>query len=139
MGPLTFNDKDPEHMVFLMSGARLIAENYCIPVNTDENFARKIVNQYQPKPFQPKNVVIATTTEEAKEQAKKRFEEEDVDCIKKTLPAFDELGDLKMKSINFEKDDPSNGHIDFISSCANLRAINYSIKTVSKHEAKRIS
>lgn len=32
-----------------------------------------------------------------------------------------------MKVEEFEKDDDSNGHIDFIYSMANLRAINYKL------------
>lgn len=39
----------------------------------------------------------------------------------------------------FEKDDDSNGHIDFISSAANIRALNYQIETKDKLEIKRIA
>lgn len=41
--------------------------------------------------------------------------------------------------IEFEKDDDTNGHIEFITSSANLRAMNYSIKTVSEFETKGIA
>lgn len=34
---------------------------------------------------------------------------------------------FKIKSEEFEKDDDSNGHIDFIYAMANLRAINYKL------------
>ena len=39
----------------------------------------------------------------------------------------------------FEKDDPTNGHIDFIAAAANLRAISYRIPTTSKLEIKGIA
>ena len=35
-----------------------------------------------------------------------------------------------VKEIEFEKDDDSNGHIDFISYFSNFRASNYSIENL---------
>lgn len=35
--------------------------------------------------------------------------------------------EFKIKAEEFEKDDDSNGHIDFIYAMANLRAINYKL------------
>jgi len=36
----------------------------------------------------------------------------------------------------FEKDDDSNHHIDFIAAAANLRAVNYRIEPASRHQVK---
>lgn len=36
--------------------------------------------------------------------------------------------DLQMQAEEFEKDDDANGHIDFIYSMANLRAVNYKLE-----------
>ncbi len=47
--------------------------------------------------------------------------------------------DKKFNIIEFEKDNDSNGHIKFITSTANLRALNYNIPTVSEFEAKGIA
>lgn len=41
--------------------------------------------------------------------------------------------------VEFEKDDDSNGHIDFMTACANLRARNYDIKEAQRHEIKLIA
>ncbi|KAH0577683.1 Ubiquitin-conjugating enzyme E1 [Spironucleus salmonicida] len=41
--------------------------------------------------------------------------------------------------VTYEKDDPSNGHVEFVSGFANLRAESYSIPTVSNHEIRRVS
>lgn len=38
----------------------------------------------------------------------------------------------KLKENEFEKDDPTNWHIEFVSAVANLRARNYQIKEVDK-------
>lgn len=39
----------------------------------------------------------------------------------------------------FEKDDPTNWHIEFVSAVANLRGRNYKIKEVSKFQVKIIA
>lgn len=44
-----------------------------------------------------------------------------------------------MNKQEFEKDDDSNRHIDFITAVANLRALNYSIQTETRHEIKGIA
>ena len=41
-----------------------------------------------------------------------------------------------MKNIEFEKDDDSNFHIDFIAATANLRARNYKIPEVDRFKVK---
>ena len=41
--------------------------------------------------------------------------------------------------MSFEKDDPKNWHIEFVSAVANLRARNYNIKEVEKLKVKIIA
>ena len=40
---------------------------------------------------------------------------------------------------DFEKDDDSNFHIDFINAAANLRATNYQIKNCDRQKTKMIA
>eukprot|EP01129_Flabellula_baltica_P006184 TRINITY_DN2289_c0_g1_i3.p1 TRINITY_DN2289_c0_g1~~TRINITY_DN2289_c0_g1_i3.p1 ORF type:complete len:1109 (-),score=332.58 TRINITY_DN2289_c0_g1_i3:35-3334(-) len=40
---------------------------------------------------------------------------------------------------DFEKDDDSNYHIDFITACSNMRAANYHIPAASRHKCKMIA
>ena len=42
-----------------------------------------------------------------------------------------------MKPEEFEKDDDSNHHIDWITAASSLRGVQYSLKTVSRTETKR--
>lgn len=46
---------------------------------------------------------------------------------------------LKSNPLDFEKDDDSNGHMDFIVACSNLRAENYSIPPADRHKSKGIA
>ena len=55
------------------------------------------------------------------------------DDIVKTLPAPTSLKQ-SINPLEFEKDDDSNFHMDFITACSNLRAENYSIAPADKHK-----
>jgi len=46
---------------------------------------------------------------------------------------------LRITPCEFEKDDDSNGHIDFIVACSNSRATNYGIKTADRLTSKGIA
>merc|ERR1712096_64782 len=46
---------------------------------------------------------------------------------------------LRVTPAEFEKDDDSNGHIDFIVACSNLRAMNYSIPPADRLKSKGIA
>jgi ubiquitin-activating enzyme E1 len=41
--------------------------------------------------------------------------------------------------VDFEKDDDTNHHIDFLTAVTNLRARNYKIKEGSRHKVKMIA
>lgn len=41
--------------------------------------------------------------------------------------------------VEFEKDDDTNGHIDFMTACANLRARNYKIEEAPRYKIKLIA
>lgn len=52
--------------------------------------------------------------------------------MEKSLAAF------QLKAVDVENDD-TNHHIDFITSCSNRRATNYSIEPADRHEPKMIA
>ena len=47
--------------------------------------------------------------------------------------------DMELNLVEFEKDDDSNGHINFMTAVANLRARNYKIKEAPRHKIKLIA
>ena len=57
--------------------------------------------------------------------------------IKKLNDYKDIIFDVKI--LEFEKDDDTNFHIDFVTSMSNLRADNYNINKVDKFETKKIA
>jgi len=47
--------------------------------------------------------------------------------------------DVKVKSIDFEKDDDSNMHMDFITASSNFRAVSFRIPEAEKYKTKGIA
>lgn len=59
--------------------------------------------------------------------------------LQKELPTLSELADLKITPLEFEKDDDTNLHMDFIVAASNLRAENYKIPPADRHKSKLIA
>lgn len=64
----------------------------------------------------------------------KEKKEEEIFSINKDI----KLG-ININPLEFEKDDDNNYHIDFITNGSNLRATNYGIEPIDRHETKGIA
>merc|ERR1719242_2969764 len=91
----------------------------------------------------PTNLKIKVNEEDdAPEEDEKESElkEKEIKEIMDRLKAMDKSGLLDaMQVADFEKDDDSNFHIDYITAVANTRARNYRIKETSRHKCKIIA
>ncbi|MQL80034.1 hypothetical protein Taro_012477 [Colocasia esculenta] len=143
--PLQFTASDPSHLHFLMAASILRAETFGIPVpDWAKNPTKLIVagDRVLVPDFQPKEGVKIVTDEKATSVSAASIDDAAVindlivkleECSKKLPPGF------RMKPIQFEKDDDTNYHMDFIAGLANMRARNYSIPEVDKLKAKFIA
>ena len=119
------------------------AENYGIQGTKDKDQIKSILKQVNVPVFEPKSgVKIAVTDAEAQAQSDNSVS--DASIVEEILGQLPESAALKAAGVRitpaeFEKDDDSNGHIDFIVACSNLRATNYSIPTADRLKSKGIA
>lgn len=62
-----------------------------------------------------------------------------MDSIIASLPAPSTLAGYRLTPVEFEKDDDTNYHINFITAASNLRAMNYNINVADRHTTKQIA
>jgi len=140
--PLQFSADDPLHLGFIIAAANLRAFNYGLKGSTDPALFKKAVEAAMVPEFVPKQgVKIATDPKEAEKApaAPPPDEDEASDAIVATLPAPSSLAGYRMTPVDFEKDDDTNFHIDFIAAASNLRARNYKITEADHHRTKQIA
>jgi ubiquitin-activating enzyme E1 len=55
------------------------------------------------------------------------------------LPSNNEYKNIKLYNQEFEKDDSTNWHVEWVNATSNMRAINYGIPPITKQETKGIA
>lgn len=135
--PIKFNPDDPLHLDYIVAAANLKAEVYGIPQNRNRLQIKEMVSGVVVPEFVPKSGVKIAVNDSQMQTAHGDNERESE--IIQELPPREKLIDFRVKPLEFEKDDDSNMHIDFIVAASNLRAINYGIPTADRHKSKLIA
>ena len=146
--PLTFDidhvDEDAgmrNHFDFLVAAANLRAEMFGIKGHTDEALFREALKNVIVPDFSPQEgVKIAANDEEAKtdnDNVPMDTADSEAEEIFNSLPKPSELAGFRLQAIDFDKD--IDEHMLFVTSCSNLRALNYSIPTEDTHRSRAIA
>ncbi|XP_034633199.1 ubiquitin-like modifier-activating enzyme 7 isoform X5 [Trachemys scripta elegans] len=155
--PLEFDCDNSTHMDYIMAAASLFAQTHRLQVPRDRAAARETLRAMAVPPFQREVGVQIPVTEEEMEEvpgcvaAAPLFsvspaDEEQLAALRqelaerrRTLLEGGCSSTHLMEPIHFEKDDDSNGHVDFIMAASNLRAANYGIAPADWHKSKRVA
>ncbi|KAG5848075.1 ubiquitin-like modifier-activating enzyme 6 [Anguilla rostrata] len=146
--PIEFDVKDHLHFTFIISAARLFALIYNIPYpekDLSQEAVAKIISdikipEYTPaekrietdeNAKKPDHMKLNVSSEEEREAISQLEEAIAADCVTPER--------LCMSPVLFEKDDDSNGHMDFVASASSLRARMYGIKAADRLKTKRIA
>ena len=105
---------------------------------SDESYYRKVADAVAVPNFTPKSGVKIQVNENEADPEAAAGSGDATDIIDK-LPAPSSLAGYRLNPVDFEKDDDTNFHIDFITAASNLRAINYSIPIADRHTTKQIA
>ncbi|KAI5793095.1 hypothetical protein EDC01DRAFT_630094 [Geopyxis carbonaria] len=142
--PLHFNASNPEHMGFIKAAANLHAFNYGIKgTNIDDFTYQKILDNMIIPEFSPSSDVKIQASDNDPDpnaaQGSGFDDQAELNRLLDSLPPPNSMAGYRLVKVDFEKDDDSNYHMDFITAASNLRALNYGIPTADKHKTKGIA
>ncbi|KAH7375029.1 hypothetical protein B0T11DRAFT_234402 [Plectosphaerella cucumerina] len=143
--PLIFDANNPTHFGFVVAAANLHAFNYNIksPGPDRDLYLRELENVIVPDFSPAEGVKIQANDSDPDPNAEagdSTFDDtNELNKIIDSLPQPTELAGFQLTPVDFEKDDDSNYHIDFITACSNLRALNYKIEPADRHKTKFIA
>lgn len=145
--PLKFSINEPTHYGFVEAGAHLHAFNYGIDAkNISKDQFVQVLGKMNIPEFKPDpGVKIQASDNEPDPNAANpdstSNDDNELQTIADAIPPVKALngGKFRLTAVEFEKDDDSNHHIDFITAASNLRALNYTIPIADRHKTKFIA
>lgn len=137
--PLQFDGREGEHWEFIVNAAMLRAEVYGLKGSKEEAVVLAALESAVVPDFVPKSGVKIVTSETETAAAPMQLPEEEINELILALPDAKSLVGVRLHPVELEKDDDSNGHIAFITACANLRAMNYEIEVADRFKVKQIA
>ncbi|XP_030750394.1 ubiquitin-like modifier-activating enzyme 1 isoform X1 [Sitophilus oryzae] len=137
--PLTFDINDTLHLDYVIAAANLKAQVYGIPTNRDRAYIAGVASKVEVPPFVPKSGVKIAVTDSQMAANGNSIDMDRITQLRGELPPPEEVAGLVLTPLDFEKDDDSNFHMDFIVAASNLRAANYKIPPADRHKSKLIA
>lgn len=138
--PIKFDVNNDLHLDYIVAAANLHAYVFNLPQCNNRREIAVELSKINVPEFEPRSgVKIATNDAEASANNDIATDKEKITQLLADLPPASQLQGLKINPIEFEKDDDTNFHLDFIVSCSNLRAENYDIEPADRHKSKLIA
>jgi len=145
--PIVFDETNETHYAFVVSFSQIQARIHNIkvsPKDLEGDVVRNIIKQTNLPEWRPSNKKIETDEGKTKQESE-TLQEDDSDKVTKLVNFLHKQDDETAGGVSilvpedFEKDDNSNSHIDFITAASNLRASMYNIEAADRLKTKRIA
>lgn len=141
---LTFNSTDTNHVDYVFAMSNLWADVFGLARSSRDTVQNMLLDLTPPVlPDDNFNAsAISANEAEEKELREQRIRNADPEFIRaKLLDQTIKMKDLSISvtALDFEKDDDTNFHIDFITATSNMRALNYGITPVDRFKTKGIA
>uniref|UniRef100_A0A8D3DA32 Ubiquitin-activating enzyme E1 n=1 Tax=Scophthalmus maximus TaxID=52904 RepID=A0A8D3DA32_SCOMX len=137
--PLTFDPNNTTHMEYVVAAANLYGQIYCIRGTRDAAAIRIILEKVRVSSFTPNSSMTIHVNDQELQESMEKEKKARLEMLKRALASPSLKGSvMQMYPVDFEKDDDSNFHVDYIVAASNLRAENYDIPTEDRLQSKRI-
>ncbi|KAM9342996.1 ubiquitin-like modifier-activating enzyme 1 isoform 1-T2 [Pholidichthys leucotaenia] len=136
--PLKFSTNNELHMDYVIAAANLYAQTYGLQGSTDRAKVIKILEEVKVPEFTPRSGVKIHVSDQELQNSNPSVDDSRLEELQGQL-ASTETSEFKLCPIEFEKDDDTNFHMDFIVAASNLRAENYDIPPADRHKSKLIA
>ncbi|XP_028458754.1 ubiquitin-like modifier-activating enzyme 6 isoform X1 [Perca flavescens] len=146
--PFDFDLNDSLHFTFIVSTARLFAGIYNISYSEkdlSEEAVTRVLSDVKIPEYRPSEKCIETNEAAKKPDSMKmplssEEEREAIAQLEQAIATDSVTAErLQVSPLQFEKDDDSNGHVDFVTSASALRARMYAIEPADRLKTKRIA
>jgi len=137
--PIIFDINNTLHLDYILTAANLRAETYNINQIRDRVYIANVVSSVKVPEFVPKSGVRIAENDSQITNGSSNYDQSKLTKTQEDLPSTDSIKNIKIIPLEFEKDDDSNLHIDFIVAASNLRATNYGIQPADRHRSKLIA
>lgn len=138
--PLQFDINNEDHFNFIKAAANLRAFNYGLKGGDNTETYVKVLTSVKVPEFSPSSrVKIQANDSDPDPNTGADIGEDELAQLAQSLPPPSTLAGFRLVPVEFEKDDDSNYHIDFITAASNLRALNYNIETADRSKTKFIA
>lgn len=127
--PISFDPDNVDHFNYVKATTHILARISGIADNFTNDELKQIIWNYRSSVFIPKEVKIASNDSELKTS----------DYVEGVLIGNPSDFTKTFISQDFEKDDDSNWHIDWITAASNIRAMNYGIPVAERQQTKGIA
>lgn len=141
--PLEFDINNPEHFSFIIGGANLRAFVYGLKGDqggAEKAYYAKVLGELKIEPWKPSSdVKIQVNDEDPDPNAQQQVETDELTSLATSLPQPATLAGYRLNPVEFEKDDDTNHHIEFITAASNARALNYQMEVADRQKTKFIA
>lgn len=137
---LKFDPSNELLINFVVAASNIWAKTFNMTQKISLDQVKEYLYKFNVPEFVPsKKQEINEQDEQEEVKVEEKIKNQTSEEVLKTLPVAENYKHVKITPQEFEKDDDTNYHIDFITATSNLRATNYEIEVADRHKTKGIA